>query len=133
MPSSRRRSPSFSAIEAAAMHGAEVFLVLSVATATAAAVAQDAPDPARQERLVRMVRQDCGACHGMRLTGGLGPSLSPVALAERTEEELVSAILDGRPGSAMPGWRAMLNESESTWIARKLKSGFPEESAGGRK
>lgn len=131
MPSSRRRSPSFSAIEAAAMRGAEVFLVLSVATA--AAVAQDAPDPARQERLVRMVRQDCGACHGMRLTGGLGPSLSPVALAERTEEELVSAILDGRPGSAMPGWRAMLNESESTWIARKLKSGFPEESAGGRK
>lgn len=131
MPSSRRRSPSFSAIEAAAMHGAEVFLVLSVATA--AAVAQDAPDPARQERLVRMERQDCGACHGMRLTGGLGPSLSPVALAERTEEKLVSAILDGRPGSAMPGWRAMLNESESTWIARKLKSGFPEESAGGRK
>ena len=33
--------------------------------------------------LLRMVRRDCGSCHGMRLTGGLGPALTPQALVER--------------------------------------------------
>jgi cytochrome c55X len=32
-----------------------------------------APDAARQHELIRMVRQDCGSCHGLHLTGGLGP------------------------------------------------------------
>jgi cytochrome c55X len=27
----------------------------------------------RQRELIRMVRQDCGSCHGLQLTGGLGP------------------------------------------------------------
>jgi cytochrome c55X len=101
--------------------------------AAPAAMAQDSPDPERQAQLVRMVRQDCGACHGLRLTGGLGPALTAEALAGRTDEDIVSAILDGRPGAAMPGWRAMLNEAESGWIARRLKQGFPEEGAGGRR
>ena len=43
-----------------------------------AAVAADAVPigPQRQLQLVRIVRQDCGSCHGMRLTGGLGPALT---------------------------------------------------------
>ncbi len=27
----------------------------------------------------------------------------------------------------MPGWRRMLNEAESLWIAEQLMQGFPEE------
>lgn len=40
-----------------------------VAVCTGSAWAQ-APAPQRMQELTRMVRQDCGSCHGMRLTGG---------------------------------------------------------------
>jgi len=81
----------------------------------------------RQKQLVRMVRQDCGACHGLRLTGGLGPAITPSALPERTPEFVMISILYGRPGTPMPGWGKMLSEAEARWIAEHLLAGFPEE------
>lgn len=87
------------------------------------------PTPARQQRLVRMVRQDCGSCHGMRLGGGLGPALTPAALQALPPESIAATIFHGRPGTPMPGWQPMLTESEAAWIATQLKQGFPEEPA----
>lgn len=89
--------------------------------------AQTAPDAARSRELVRMVRQDCGSCHGMRLTGGLGPALTREAMAERPLDSLVAVIVHGRPGTPMPPWQAMLSEPEARWIALQLQQGFPEE------
>lgn len=74
-----------------------------------------------------MVRQDCGSCHGMRLTGGLGPPLHPAALADKPVEALAATIYHGRPGTPMPGWRSLLNEADALWIAQRLVQGFPEE------
>ncbi|WP_374569085.1 cytochrome c [Ideonella sp.] len=84
------------------------------------------PAPARQQMLVRMVRQDCGSCHGMRLTGGLGPALTPAALAGQSADNVAATIFHGRPGTPMPPWRAMLDEHEARWIAERLQAGFPE-------
>jgi cytochrome c55X len=85
------------------------------------------PTYQRQQVLVRLVRQDCGSCHGMRLTGGLGPPLTRLALAERPLELLVATTLQGRPGTPMPGWETMLSASDARWIAQQLKAGFPSE------
>lgn len=85
------------------------------------------PDAQRQQQLVRMVRQDCGSCHGMKLTGGLGPALTPAAMGPWPEENLTAVIYQGRPGTPMPGWRGMLTENEAAWIAARLKAGFPNE------
>lgn len=74
-----------------------------------------------------MVRQDCGSCHGMLLTGGLGPPLTREVLAGKPLAGLAATIYQGRPGTPMPGWRALLNEAESFWIAEQLLRGFPEE------
>lgn len=41
-----------------------------------AAQASPEPDPQRQKALVRMVRQDCGSCHGMDPARGLGAGLA---------------------------------------------------------
>jgi cytochrome c55X len=65
-----------------------------------------APDAARQRELIRMVRQDCGSCHGLYLTA--------------------STIYGGRPGTPMAPWKAMLSEAEALWIAQQLMAGFPE-------
>lgn len=88
-----------------------------------------APTSERQAKLVRMVRQDCGSCHGMRLTGGLGTALTPDRLQAWPVSSLVAVILHGRPGTPMPGWNAMLTEADARWIATQLQAGFPEEAS----
>jgi len=85
------------------------------------------PQGARVRALVHMVRQDCGSCHGMRLTGGLGPPLTREALAGFPLESLAATIYHGRPGTPMPPWSTMLNEAEARWIAQQLLQGFPPE------
>ncbi len=107
--------------------GLAAAMLLLLAWPSAPRAADDLPAAARQQQLVRMVRQDCGSCHGMRLTGGLGPALTREAMAERPLESMVATIVHGRPGTPMPGWRAMLSEAEARWIAEQLAAGFPEE------
>lgn len=85
------------------------------------------PSPARQEQIVRLVRQDCGSCHGMRLTGGLGPALTREALVDKPVGSMAATIVHGRPGTPMPPWRGMLSDAEALWIAEQLVRGFPEE------
>ena len=82
---------------------------------------------AERTELIRLVRQDCGSCHGMTLQGGLGTPLTREALADRSVETLAATILYGRPGSAMPPWKTLLSEQQANWIAEQLLSGFPEE------
>lgn len=72
------------------------------------------------EALERMVRQDCGACHGLTLKGGLGPDIRAGALQGWTADELSDIILDGRPGTPMPPWRPLISEAEAAWIAQYL-------------
>lgn len=83
--------------------------------------------PEQASRLVRLVRQDCGSCHGLRLTGGLGPSLLPAALQGKPTESLVATILSGRNGTPMPPWRGLLTEQEAQWIVEHLQTEFPKE------
>ena len=89
--------------------------------------AQTAPPTAqRQQELVRMVRQDCGSCHGLHLSGGLGPALTREALADKPLDSMVATIYGGRPGTPMAPWKAMLSEADALWIAQQLFAGFPE-------
>lgn len=85
------------------------------------------PSSVRAQALVRMVRQDCGSCHGMLLTGGLGPAITPQALRDIPVDSVAATIYHGRPGTPMPPWKAMVNESEARWMAERLLAGFPTE------
>lgn len=85
------------------------------------------PTPARQQELIRLVRQDCGSCHGMTLKGGLGLPLLPDSLRDKPASSLVATVLHGRPGTAMPAWKTILTEGEAEWIVTQLLQGFPQE------
>lgn len=80
-----------------------------------------------ERHLIRMVRQDCGSCHGMQLTGGLGPPLTPQALQGLPMDSMVATIYEGRAGTPMPGWKTMISAADARWIAEQLKQGFPQE------
>ena len=83
------------------------------------------PDALRQKELVRLVRQDCGSCHGMTLRGVLGPPLLPENLHEKPADGLVATIYYGRPGTPMPPWKQFMSEAEAGWIVQELMNGFP--------
>lgn len=79
------------------------------------------PSLERQSTLRNMLNHDCGACHGLTLKGGLGPALLPEALAEKPDDFLISTILNGRKGTAMPPWQPFMNRDEAAWLVGILR------------
>ncbi len=56
---------------------------------------------------------NCSSCHGTDLSGGRGPSLfSSAFLAERTDEQLRTTILNGIPSGGMPGFKGQLDDAQ---------------------
>jgi cytochrome c55X len=98
----------------------------TLASAESAAGQAVVPEAKRRAELIRLVRHDCGSCHGLTLAGGLGPPLTSAALAARTPDDLKLVILYGRAGTAMPGWAPLLSEADAQWIAERLLRGFPD-------
>ena len=94
-------------------------LLLICATAVAA------PDAQRQAQLEHLLTQDCGACHGLHLTGGLGPELTRPALAGKSRDSLIATVTQGRPGTAMPGWAPLLSPGDIRWLVDLLLQGNP--------
>ena len=95
-------------------------VVIAAAIASPALASDIGIDPAR---LANLVRQDCGSCHGLTLNGGLGKPLTREHLRQWDRTQVVQIILDGVPGTPMPGWRPILSEAEASWIADVLKQG----------
>lgn len=93
--------------------------------AAPAALAHAEPSPARQAQLARWLRDDCGACHGMTLQGGLGSPLTAGALAGKPRDGLVATVLQGRPGTAMPPWQPFMTQEEAQWLIDRLQAGKP--------
>ncbi len=79
--------------------------------------------PDNVAELQNFVIQDCGSCHGLTFRGGLGPPLRPENIDHLSEAALSAIIREGIPGTAMPPWKALLNDQDIAWISRQLKSG----------
>ncbi len=77
----------------------------------------------RQQQLRHLLLQDCGSCHGLTLRGGLGPALTPAALAGKDAALLRTVILEGRTGTPMPPWKPFLNTAEADWLVAQLQRG----------
>lgn len=84
------------------------------------------PSQARQREIIELLREDCGSCHGMTLRGGLGPPLTPQALANKPSELLRATILNGRAGTPMAPWSPFLSDAEAAWLTRRLKQGIAD-------
>lgn len=93
---------------------------LIIALVFSASAMADAPSQERQKELRNMLAHDCGSCHGLTLKGGLGSSLLADALTNKTDKFLVTTILEGRKGTAMPPWKPFLTEQEALWLVQKI-------------
>jgi cytochrome c55X len=95
---------------------------VALGVALAAEAVNDIP-LSRQAELMHLLTQDCGSCHGFTLQGGLGPALTPEALAGKSPATLRAVILYGRPGTPMAPWSPFLNEVEADWLVAWLMKG----------
>lgn len=109
----------------ASIAGLGLILSTAVFASDYVATSSTSMSAARRDELISLVRQDCGSCHGMTLKGGLGPSLLPEALKDKSADYLKSIILHGRPDTAMPPWQRFLSEAEAEWVVSNLQKGFP--------
>ena len=96
-----------------------------IATASLPVAATGGTD--REAELQALLRNDCGACHGMTLRGGLGPALTPAALAGRSADALRLVIRNGRPGTAMPPWQGLVSDADIEALVRILLAGGGDE------
>lgn len=79
------------------------------------------PSLERQTELQNLLKNDCGACHGLLLQGGLGLPLQPQDLAQKSDEFLINTITNGRKGTAMPPWKPFMTQDEITWLVNLLR------------
>lgn len=80
------------------------------------------PSAQRQSELRDLLKNDCGACHGLTLQGGLGLPLKPENLAGKPDAYLLEIITNGRKGTAMPPWKPFLTQDEIAWLVQLLKN-----------
>lgn len=96
-------------------------LMLAVTAVLAESCLAGEPSQERQSTLRNMLNHDCGACHGLTLKGGLGPALLPEVLAGKPDDFLISTILNGREGTAMPPWQPFMSRDEAAWLVGVLR------------
>jgi cytochrome c55X len=103
-------------------------LVLALFMAVVTAEAETAKsEPIRHQELLYLLKHDCGSCHGITLRGGLGPPLTPEALADKSPEFLADIISHGLPGTAMPPWLGLLTREEIIWLTKQMQEGVTPE------
>jgi cytochrome c55X len=100
-----------------------LLMILLTGSTPLACGAMSPPAADRQAELARLLRDDCGACHGLTRKGGLGAALTPAAIAGKADEGLVNVILNGLPGTAMPPWGQFLSENDARWLVAQLRNG----------
>ena len=59
----------------------------------------------------------------MKLTGGLGPPLTPEDLKTKTDDMLRATILFGRSGTPMPPFEGMLSVDDVDRLVQLIRQG----------
>lgn len=109
---------------------AQWFVTIAPVGIAAAALAGSV-QPGHLERGKAIYEQRCVVCHGPegRGDGVQAPFLSPrpaslisAATSAKTDQELLHAIANGKPRTAMPAWKDILSEEEQRDVLRYIRS-----------
>jgi mono/diheme cytochrome c family protein len=89
---------------------------------------------AEEQEAAELYHQYCSVCHGDRGDGrsrarqGLIPPprdfTSPESASLLTRERMLEAVLDGRPGTAMTGWRTRLSQEQALAVVDHIRETF---------
>jgi cytochrome c55X len=108
------------------MRAAWAALLLALPAGAAALPDTGELSAAERREARELLRGDCGACHGGRLTGGLGPALTPERLQGRDPRGLYRTIRQGRPDTPMPPWSRFLSPAQTAYIVELITGQRPD-------
>ncbi len=66
-------------------------------------------------------KQECQGCHGFIHQGGVGANIQPKSLKKLDDAVLVSTILNGVQGTAMPAWKASFSKEDAQGMVKWLR------------
>jgi mono/diheme cytochrome c family protein len=90
---------------------------------TAAPAATAAPSGGDVALGETIFQQNCAACHGADLSGGVGKPLNAGSdAAAKSDAELLQIITNGVSGTAMPAWGSSLSEEEIAAVLAYIRS-----------
>jgi cytochrome c55X len=89
------------------------FLLVALLLVSACAAPQPTPTPSAIDAN-ELYATNCASCHGENRQGvsGLGDALIPEHLADDSDIEIRDTILNGIPGTVMPGFEGRLSPDE---------------------
>lgn len=104
-----------------------IIVVLAIVTASSSAVAKT-PDGGH------LYHEYCSVCHGDRGDGqsrarqGLVPPPKDFSAPSpgQTRERMIEVVRDGKPGTAMTGWKTRLNDMEIAAIVDHIRANFTQ-------
>ncbi|MBI2854610.1 MAG: cytochrome c [Chloroflexi bacterium] len=70
---------------------------------------------------------NCAVCHGNNRQGvsGLGPPLTPTSLSSKSVDLVTDTITNGRPNTAMAGFKGRLTPEQINALAQYIKTVAP--------
>jgi cytochrome c55X len=103
-----------------------ILLLVALSLLPLSGVAEVGLQQSRQQELIYLLHQDCGSCHGMRLTGGLGPALLTAEIRHKPSSYLHQVIAEGVPDTPMPPWQSLLSDADINFLVSYLQNMSPQ-------
>lgn len=79
----------------------------------------------------QVFKNNCAACHGDQMEGGIGPALNREEITNSEENVLIETVTNGRETGGMPSFRDQLSEQEIQDAVALLKNPSALASLGG--
>ncbi|MBU1657612.1 nitrite reductase [bacterium] len=70
----------------------------------------------------KVFEKECQGCHGPNHEGGVGSDLRPGVIEKKNSYSLAEAILNGRPGTAMPQFKESFSKADADKMVDYLQS-----------
>ncbi|MGE0737872.1 cytochrome D1 domain-containing protein [Sulfurimonas sp.] len=86
---------------------------LAMSVAAIAVVASSLVADTSAMDVEKVFEKECQGCHGPNHEGGVGSDLRPAVIAKKNAYELAATILNGKAGTAMPGFKEKFSKADA--------------------
>jgi mono/diheme cytochrome c family protein len=70
---------------------------------------------------IEIYRQLCSSCHGVDLSGGVGPGLGSGSFSESMSDEVLTQVISRGRGSRMPAFSRTLSDAQMDRLVSYLR------------
>jgi len=72
-------------------------------------------------KFAKEYKQECQGCHGFIHQGGVGAKIQPKTIKKLSDAVLISTIMEGVQGTAMPAWNSKFTKDDAAGMVKWLR------------